>query len=202
MSVTRNAHQLPTEHLPAVVHAVEPAWKDVEIMTLDDVDSNNLPKGRPMRILVTIHSINSAYSNTIKNGLGLWVFYILKKYFRTRNIPVKLFMKSIVLGRNGWFQRWEKKTDVEDLIQFIDKNDIDVLIPSDVTDTQFVSRHYAELAPHVKCAVTSNVDVYERLEDKWETYTFCRQNNLRKLAKIFLDAAACFVRIKFVFSYF
>lgn len=150
-------------------------WKNVETVTLDDKHKVELLKevNKPIRVLVTMHSIHVFHSNLIKNGLGLWVLYILKKYFRMRNIPVKLYLKSIVVGGL-------KKTDIKDVLKFIKRKKVNVLIPSDVTDTKFVARHYDKLSPFVRCAVSPNVAIYEQLEDKWEAFKFCQEHGLRK----------------------
>eukprot|EP00591_Stephanopyxis_turris_P014811 CAMPEP_0195538330 /NCGR_PEP_ID=MMETSP0794_2-20130614/49470_1 /TAXON_ID=515487 /ORGANISM="Stephanopyxis turris, Strain CCMP 815" /LENGTH=463 /DNA_ID=CAMNT_0040672301 /DNA_START=42 /DNA_END=1433 /DNA_ORIENTATION=- len=147
------------------------ALADVRISTLDDVGEVGSTDMKPVRILVTIHEIESGYSNLIKNGLGLWVFYILHKYFRHRGIPCVLFLKSITFGERS-------QTKLDEMVRFIKRNKIDMLIPSDVTDTMFLSKHAAFFNPLVKMAVTNDLHIYETLEDKWDTYNFCLKGNI------------------------
>ncbi|GMH70015.1 hypothetical protein TrRE_jg11079, partial [Triparma retinervis] len=48
-------------------------------------------KDKPLRVLVTMYNLQFLYTNAIENGLGFWVFYIIKEYFKRRGIPVVLF---------------------------------------------------------------------------------------------------------------
>jgi len=34
-----------------------------------------------------MHNIEFFYNNAVENGLGYWVFYIVREYFRKRGIP-------------------------------------------------------------------------------------------------------------------
>lgn len=87
-------------------------------------------------------------------------------------IPHKLYLKSVLT--DGC-----RVTHINTVTNFIKRNQIDVLVPSDVTDTLFVAKHHAELtATGVKFAVTPNPSLYETLEDKWETYNFCTKHNI------------------------
>ena len=145
----------------------------VKTVSLDDLQNVDVSSthGKPLRILVTIHHINPLLGNVYTKGLGLWVQYIIQKYLKQRNIPHKLFMKSILTeGRN--------KTSPQTVTNFVKKNNIDIVIPSDVTDTMFLAEHYNQIAPHVKIAVTDNLQVYETLEDKWDTYNLMKKHNI------------------------
>ncbi|KAG7349491.1 ATP-grasp domain containing protein [Nitzschia inconspicua] len=71
-----------------------------------------------------------------------------------------------------------RKTSPETVVNFIKQNKIDVIVPSDVTDTMFLAEHYHKIAPHVKLAITENVKIYEIMEDKWENYKMLKQNNI------------------------
>jgi len=72
-----------------------------------------------------------------------------------------------------------RKTHIDTMCNFIKRNKIHVLIPSDVTDTHFVAVHHARLSELCKFAVTPNPELYEMLEDKWETFQFCKKNNIQ-----------------------
>jgi ATP-grasp domain len=146
-----------------------PVVKTVGVQDLNELHTSTVDK--PLRILVTIHNIKPMLSNVYTKGLGLWVQYIIQKYLKIRNVPHKLYMKSILTeGR--------KKTSPEAVINFIKQNKIDILIPSDVTDTMFLAKHYNQIAPHVKLAVTDNLEIYEKLEDKWDTYNLMKEHNI------------------------
>jgi len=139
----------------------------VKVVTLDEVEEQLDASGmEEMRVLVTVHSM-TRFRDVYEKGLGLWVAYCIQRYLKQRGIPHKLYMKSIVT-KGCW------KTSISQVTSFIRANDIDVLIPSDVTDTEFIARHYDHLSPLCKFAVTPNASLYEMLEDKWETYKFCR----------------------------
>ncbi|KAL3909084.1 MAG: hypothetical protein SGARI_002771 [Bacillariaceae sp.] len=154
--------------------------KTVSLEDLQDIDVAST-YDEPLRILVTIHNINPLLGNVYTKGLGLWVQYIIQKYLKQRNIPHKLFMKSILTeGR--------KKTSPETVINFIQQNNIDIVIPSDTTDTMFLAEHYNKIAPHVKIAVTDNLQVYETLEDKWDTFNLCKKHSIATPSTELFDA--------------
>lgn len=156
---------------PVPITALSPSCvvKTVGLENLEEIHMSTLDK--PLRILVTIHDIKPLLGNVYTKGLGLWVHYIIQKYLKSRNVPHKLFMKSILT-------EGKTKTTPETVINFIKQNKIDVLIPSDVTDTMFLSKHHDKIAPHVKIAVTDNMDIYEKLEDKWDTYNLMKQHDI------------------------
>jgi phosphoribosylaminoimidazole carboxylase (NCAIR synthetase) len=145
---------------------------DVRTMSLDDIQEipvslSNATK--PIRVLVTVHSIKPLYLNLYEKGLGLWVSYIIQKYLKTRNVPHRLYMKSIVTNKTS------KKT----VMNFMKRNKIDYWIPSDVTDTMFAADHYGDItALGVKLAVTPNLQVYQMLEDKWDTFNLMKKFNI------------------------
>jgi hypothetical protein len=134
------------------------------IETIKDVHPAHLD--RPLHILVTVHSMTKL-SDVYKKGLGLWVNYILQKHLKNQNIPHQVFLKSIIT-------EGKKKTSVDQVIHFIQKNNIDILVPTDVTDTQFVAEHHEELTRYVKFAVTDYPKTYETLENKWSTFQLCK----------------------------
>jgi len=132
---------------------------------LKDIDTTKM--NRPINILVTIHDIKPFYNGVYVHGLGLWINYIIERYLVERNIPHKLYTKSILT-----------KTSPKDFIKFVKHHKIDVVIPSDTSDTMFLSTHHALISKHVNLAVTPSLSVYEALEDKWETYNMCKQLNI------------------------
>jgi carbamoylphosphate synthase large subunit len=69
------------------------------------------------------------------------------------------------------------KTSPKDFIKFVKPHKIDVVIPSDTSDTMLLLTHHAEISKHVNLAVTPFLSVYESLEDKWETYNMCKELN-------------------------
>ncbi|GMI28781.1 hypothetical protein TeGR_g12908, partial [Tetraparma gracilis] len=155
------------------------ALGDVSVSTLDDVKPIDNTNIKPVRVLVTMYDIKPTFSNTVKNGLGFWVFYILREYFEKRNIPVQLFLKSIT-----------STTTPAQVLAFIARNAIDVLVPSDVSDTQFVSKHMGEISPHVHVAISPNLETYVKLEDKWQTYEFCVNHDIPTPKTVKLDPAS------------
>jgi len=141
----------------------------VKTVTLDDLkDIDTSKMDRPLNVLVTTHDIKPFYGGVYEHGLGLWINYIIEEYLVKRHIPHRLFTKSILTSGST-------QTSPEDFIKFITRNSIDVVIPSDVTDTMFLSKHHEQISDHVSFAVTDNVKVYEMLEDKWETYKMCQR---------------------------
>ena len=83
----------------------------VKTIRLEDMNDISSPT-EPLRILVTIHNIKPLLGNVYTKGLGLWVQYIIQKYLKERNIPHRLYMKSILTeGLN--------QTKPETIINFI-----------------------------------------------------------------------------------
>jgi len=140
--------------------------RTVTLKDMKDIDTTTLD--RPLNVLVTIHDIKPLYKDVYVHGLGLWITYIIERYLVERNIPHRLYTKSILTSGST-------KTTPEDFIKFVKRHKIDVCIPSDVTDTMFLSTHHTKISQHVNFAVTNNVSVYKMLEDKWETYNICKQ---------------------------
>lgn len=141
----------------------------VRTVTLDDLrDIDTSKMHRPLNVLVTTHDIKPFYGGVYEHGLGLWINYIIEEYLVKREIPHRLFTKSILTSG-------PTPTSPEDFIKFTKRHNIDVVIPSDVTDTMFLSKHHDQISEHVNFAVADNVKVYEMLEDKWETYQMCQR---------------------------
>jgi len=122
---------------------------------------------KPLRILVTMHNIEFFYNNAVENGLGYWVFYIVREYFRKRGIPVVLFLKSV-----------KTSCKIQDVLKFLERNKIDAVIPADISDTFFLCSHLPSIQEHTKIALCPAVETYESLEDKWRTYNFCLDNGI------------------------
>ena len=141
----------------------------IRTVTLDEL--KDIDRTKPLNILVTIHDIKPFYNGVYVHGLGLWISYIIERYLVERNIPHKLYTKSVLTTG-------ATKTSPKDFIRFVKRNKIDVVIPSDTTDTMFLSTHHAEISKHVNLAVTPSLSVYESLEDKWETYNMCKELNI------------------------
>lgn len=141
------------------------AVRTISIDDLLDVPSSVASAMEPIRMLVTIHSIKPLWGNIYEKGLGLWVSYIIQKYLKRRNVPHRLYMKSIVTG----------KTSKQTVMKFLKRNKIDYWIPSDVTDTMFAAEHYDDFSQLVNVAVTPNLKVYQMLEDKWETFNLMKK---------------------------
>jgi len=148
------------------------ALGSVQILTLEDLKEIDTSQMAPIRVLVTVHSIKPLLGNIYVKGLGMWVGYIIQKYLKMRKIPHRFYMKSI-LTTGGC-----RTTRPETVMKFIKRNKIDVLIPSDVTDTMFVAKHYDKIGPIVKVAVTPDLEVYETLEDKWDTFNLCKSHGI------------------------
>jgi len=145
------------------------ALGNIKTITLNDLQTNinstiitknGIDQKQPIRVLVTVHSVKLGLGDLYERGLGLWVGYIIQKYLKVRGVKFRLYMKSIL-----------ESTKLKSVVGFIKKNKIDYLIPSDVTDTMFVSKYWHEInATGVKFCITPSLSVYEHLEDKWETY--------------------------------
>jgi len=114
-----------------------------------------------------MYEIKRAYTNMVDNGLGFWVFYIIRSYFQVRNIPVVMFIKSVTKGMK-----------IEKMEKFIKRNKIDAVIPSDVTDTWFCAEHIQRINAITNIALTPSLDIYKKLEDKWQTYEFCTEHGV------------------------
>jgi len=143
--------------------------RTVKLDELKEIETTQ--NDRPLNVLVTIHDIKPFYQDLYVHGLGLWITYIIERYLVERNIKHRLYTKSILTSGTT-------KTTPEDLIKFVKRHKIDVIIPSDVTDTMFLSTHHCQISQHVNFAVTNNVSVYKTLEDKWETYNICKELNI------------------------
>lgn len=140
----------------------------VKIMSLEDVKYIDASNNKPLNILVTTHGIKPLiYYNDAKiHGLGLWINYIINEYLVKRNIAFNLFTKSL---------SDEATTSTDDFINFVTTNEIDIVIPSDVTDTMYLARNHELLSKHVNFSVTDDVKVYELLENKWETFNLMQR---------------------------
>jgi len=135
--------------------------KKTIMMSLDDIQDFNASQfgDKPLNILVTTHEIKPYFTDVKEKGLGLWINYILSEYLTRKNIPHKLFLKA--LGDD---------VPTSQVIDFITHNDIDIIIPSDVTDTFYLAKNHEELSKYAQFAVTDDVSVYEKLENKWDTF--------------------------------
>jgi hypothetical protein len=168
-----NTHILTSSAtIPDPLATVESASSSVSSHSSSSSSSSSVSSSvEPLNILVTIHDIKPFYNGVYVHGLGLWINYITKRYLVERNIPHKLYTKSILTTG-------ATKTSPEDFIKFVKRHKIDVVIPSDTSDTMFLSTHHAEISKHVNLAVTPSLIVYESLEDKWETYNMCKDLNI------------------------
>jgi hypothetical protein len=114
-----------------------------------------------------MYNLQLLYTNAIENGLGFWVFYIVKEYFKRRGIPVVLFLKSM-----------KTSTKIEHVINYVKRNKIDCIIPSDISDTFMLSANIDAVKEVCKLALCPSVKTYESFEDKWCTYNFCMDNGI------------------------
>jgi carbamoylphosphate synthase large subunit len=90
-----------------------------------------------------------------------------------RKIPHRLYMKSILTEETAFFP-----TSVDTLIKFVKRNKIDFWIPSDVTDTMFAAKFHDKISqalPSLKFAITHSLEVYEKLENKWDTFHMMKE---------------------------
>ena len=149
---------------------------EVLTKTPDDASAvvNDPSKMQPIRILVTLHHMEAYGKNMYEKGLGYWVYYVFHKYLKKRNIPYTMSLKSIVVSGPG-------TTTIKDITGYIKKNKVDILIPTDTTDTMFLAKHIKEIKETgVHIALTPDLDIYEMLEDKWRTYNFAIDNGICK----------------------
>ena len=109
------------------------ALGNIKTITLNDLQTNinstiitknGIDQKQPIRVLVTVHSVKLGLGDLYERGLGLWVGYIIQKYLKVRGVKFRLYMKSIL-----------ESTKLKSVVGFIKKNEIDYLIPSDVTGT-------------------------------------------------------------------
>jgi len=149
------------------------ALGDVRVVSSDHIRLNNPDNMEPVRVLVTLHHMEKYGRNAYEKGLGYWVYYVFSKYLKVRNIPYVMSLKSIVISGTG-------VTTLDTVKEYIKTNKVDVVIPTDTTDTMFLAKHIDEIrGTGVRIAVTPDLDVYEMLEDKWRTYNFAVDNNIR-----------------------
>lgn len=167
----------------ASISKLSSSVREITLDHLQDIDASKF--ARPINILVTIHNIKPFYTGVYEHGLGLWINYILDRYLLERNIPYRLHMKSILTSGI-------EKTTPDEFIKFIKRHDIDICIPSDVTDTMFLSTHHAKITKScdsLSLAVTKDVETYKMLEDKWQTYNLCKDLGILTPKTEFLNAS-------------
>ena len=78
-----------------------------------------------------------------------------------------MFIKSVTAGFK-----------IDSMIDFIKRNHIDAVVPSDVTDTWFCAEHIDRIKEVSAIALTPSLAIYKKLEDKWQTYEFCVQHGI------------------------
>eukprot|EP00751_Fragilariopsis_kerguelensis_P039693 CAMPEP_0171015698 /NCGR_PEP_ID=MMETSP0736-20130129/26137_1 /TAXON_ID=186038 /ORGANISM="Fragilariopsis kerguelensis, Strain L26-C5" /LENGTH=510 /DNA_ID=CAMNT_0011450683 /DNA_START=1 /DNA_END=1531 /DNA_ORIENTATION=- len=183
----------------------------VEMMTLDrlrndmhnqvivPMNNTGVQKNACVRVLVTVNSITPLYGDLIERGLGLWVGYIIQKYLKLRGINFRLYMKSIITNSSSPLA---SDTTVKQVVSFIKKNKINYFIPSDVTDTMFVSKYWNEIQQTgVKFCITPSLSVYEHLEDKWETYQMMKEGQIPTPHTIVFDPSVPFEEHQYPFFF-
>ena len=103
------------------------------------------------------------------NGVSLWTYYLLyefiKKFFITRNI--RLYFKSVY-----------SKLKISKLIRFIKKNKIQYIIPTESMNAMYLSTHKPRLLKYVNILVSDNPQIIKTLDDKYESYKFCKKYNI------------------------
>jgi hypothetical protein len=132
-------------------------------------------------ILFTMSDVGRFYRYLFSRGVGLWACYSFCRYLdshgksycfgegseKRADVDYVLYLKSI-----------RHSTSIDRIISFIQRNEISIVIPTDVKDAQFLSYHKQALTGLAKLLVCDQPEWYDILDNKTKLNAFCRSQGI------------------------